>query len=190
MTGPLRVSDAEREEVAGFLRDRTAERYLSIDTFSERLDLVYEASSPEDLHGLVDDLPGAPGGKPHSTWHRLSEAARQTLRAATRLIDEPAQPLLVDPAMRGRLGRSRFTLGRSPNCDYLLSDPTASRYHAELQLEGERWILTDLRSTNGTYVNGRRVWQAEIGRGDHLAFGETEFVFDPALTVVLPPPEV
>jgi pSer/pThr/pTyr-binding forkhead associated (FHA) protein len=51
-------------------------------------------------------------------------------------------------------------LGRAPSCNISFpsdKDPTVSGIHAELRIEGGRVVLTDLDSTNGTYVNDRRI---------------------------------
>ena len=58
----LRCSDAEREQVAGFLRDRAAEGRLTADELAERVELAYRAVTIGDLERLVGDLPGAPFG--------------------------------------------------------------------------------------------------------------------------------
>jgi pSer/pThr/pTyr-binding forkhead associated (FHA) protein len=46
-----------------------------------------------------------------------------------------------------------------------------SRRHAELRAEDGRWIVRDLGSSNGTWVNGRRVMEAEVRPGDVLHLG-------------------
>ena len=51
-----------------------------------------------------------------------------------------------------------LTFGRAPDNDISLDDPRVSRYHAVLRREGERLILEDLGSTNGTLVNGKRIY--------------------------------
>ncbi|MCP4250559.1 MAG: FHA domain-containing protein, partial [bacterium] len=48
-------------------------------------------------------------------------------------------------------------LGRSPEADVLLDDPYASMFHLRLTMDGDTMSLADLGTTNGTYVNGRRV---------------------------------
>jgi pSer/pThr/pTyr-binding forkhead associated (FHA) protein len=53
----------------------------------------------------------------------------------------------------------------------LFADDTVSRRHAELRLVEGRWMLRDLGSTNGTWVNGRRVMEAEVAPGDELQLG-------------------
>jgi pSer/pThr/pTyr-binding forkhead associated (FHA) protein len=64
---------------------------------------------------------------------------------------------LVELTPGGRMYRlrsgSRVRIGRAPDNDIVIDDPTVSSAHAELRDEGGRWVVTDLDSTNGTYVN-------------------------------------
>lgn len=119
-----------------------------------------------------------------ATWHRLTAAARETLRVAAHELSEqraepPAATLAPDPESEGRLGRGRFTVGRGPGCDHRLDEQTVSRHHAELRWVDERWVLTDLRSTNGSYVNGRRVWRIVLEPGDEVTLGAARVQFRP-----------
>jgi pSer/pThr/pTyr-binding forkhead associated (FHA) protein len=67
-------------------------------------------------------------------------------------------------------------IGRSPACDVVLSEPVASREHAEVQrVEGVWWIRD--RSSNGTWINGQRVREQSIQDGDRLKIGATELRF-------------
>jgi len=54
----------------------------------------------------------------------------------------------------------------------VLADITVSRRHAELVLRDGRWILRDLGSSNGTWVNGRQVVEAEVRSGDLVVLGD------------------
>ena len=56
---------------------------------------------------------------------------------------------------------SEIVLGRSPYCAILVDDPSVSRVHAALRRKGSEIELTDLGSSNGTYVNGRRILKSE-----------------------------
>jgi len=180
MQSAARVSDTDRERMARFLGERSAEGYLSVETFVERIDCAYAARSRDDLDALARDLPGHPEGWMRTTWHRLTGAAAETLRAAGDLVEAgAARRLVLDGAAAGGLGPGQFTIGRAPDCDHVLSDPTASRYHAELRCEDGAWILTDLRSRNGTYVNGRRAWRIVVEPGDELVLGGTRLTFAP-----------
>jgi pSer/pThr/pTyr-binding forkhead associated (FHA) protein len=66
-----------------------------------------------------------------------------------------------------------LTIGRSRECQVRLGlhDTRASTRHAELRLEKERYVLVDVGSTNGTFVNGKRGTRHKIGNGDVVAFG-------------------
>ncbi|HTU71378.1 MAG TPA: DUF3662 and FHA domain-containing protein [Candidatus Baltobacteraceae bacterium] len=67
------------------------------------------------------------------------------------------------------------TIGRSEDCDIFLVDPSVSRNHATLTIQGDFGEVKDLRSTNGTFVNGERVTDARrVVSGDVLTFGNTQ----------------
>ncbi|MFQ5523763.1 MAG: FHA domain-containing protein [Acidimicrobiia bacterium] len=64
-------------------------------------------------------------------------------------------------------------LGRSPEADLVLDDPYASEFHMRLVAREDGLILHDLGSTNGTYVNGRRVTApVALRRGDNIQVGK------------------
>ena len=69
-------------------------------------------------------------------------------------------------------------IGRMSTNDVVLSDPNVSRRHAELRRSGERWMLVDLGSTNGTSVNGKLAREHELSHGDRLMFGSTKIRFE------------
>lgn len=72
------------------------------------------------------------------------------------------------------------TIGRGEDSDLVLSDPGISRHHARVQISGGVCVLRDLQSTNGTFVNGTRVEQAPIGRGDVVTLGSTRLSVEEA----------
>jgi hypothetical protein len=78
---------------------------------------------------------------------------------------------------RHEIDKRRVVIGRSKECDVQLSDPNASRRHAELRQEGAAYWIVDLDSTNGTEVNGRRLKRAKLSSGDKIMIGSTELVF-------------
>jgi FHA domain-containing protein len=74
------------------------------------------------------------------------------------------------------LRSARVTVGTAASNDLLLDEPTASRRHAALERRGGRWHVADLGSTNGTYINGRRVTApTPLQRGDELRFANARF---------------
>ncbi|HEX8618626.1 MAG TPA: FHA domain-containing protein [Thermoanaerobaculia bacterium] len=66
-----------------------------------------------------------------------------------------------------------FTLGRDPGNDIILRDPKVSRHHAEIVFERGFFVLHDLASANGTYVNAKRVRVAPLTHGARLRMGNT-----------------
>lgn len=97
------------------------------------------------------------------------------------------------PPRRGRRGGSRLVvlrsdtqagmeiavedsvvLGRSSEADVRLDDPYASEFHLRVGTKDGRLVLSDLGSTNGTYVNGRRVTvPVDLAKGDSVQVGKT-----------------
>jgi two-component system, cell cycle response regulator len=67
----------------------------------------------------------------------------------------------------------RSVIGRSPTAQIRLTDDGVSREHAAVALDGDRVILDDLGSTNGTYCNGVRVSSRELADGDKIMIGST-----------------
>ncbi len=72
-----------------------------------------------------------------------------------------------------KLERDVTTIGRSPDNELVLDDPGVSRVHARLSRNFSGVLLTDLKSTNGTFVAGRRVSQHALSEGDQIALGES-----------------
>jgi hypothetical protein len=62
-------------------------------------------------------------------------------------------------------------VGRGSDCDIRLSDATVSTHHANLVITASGTLLRDLRSSNGTFVNRKRIDEAEIHEGDEILFG-------------------
>jgi FHA domain/Protein of unknown function (DUF3662) len=69
-------------------------------------------------------------------------------------------------------------IGRGDEAEIVLLDPSVSRAHAILEVTGGGAIVRDLGSTNGTFVNGRRIAQSALRDGDELRFGNTRLRFE------------
>src|SRR5690606_13951671 len=66
----------------------------------------------------------------------------------------------------------RATVGRTRDNDVVLQDPAVSSHHCEFTAERGSLVLRDLDSSNGTYVNGRRVQSSPLFDGDALKIGQ------------------
>ena len=72
------------------------------------------------------------------------------------------------------LNRPVVTIGREAGNDIVLDDPQVSRHHARLTLQGASYMIEDLGSTNGSFINGRRVMTpTPLNPGDKLGLGDT-----------------
>jgi hypothetical protein len=94
----------------------------------------------------------------------------------------PGTALLV--VKRGPNTGSRFLLdsdltvvGRRPDSDIFLDDVTVSRRHAEFKRNGSRFVVRDVGSLNGTYVNRDRIEEVALNGGDEVQIGKFRLVF-------------
>jgi len=76
------------------------------------------------------------------------------------------------------LDMDRARIGRAEENDLVLTDPRASRFHAEVGHVPAGYVVRDLGSTNGTMVKGRKVQERLLVDGDTLTVGETELRFE------------
>jgi DNA-binding NarL/FixJ family response regulator len=85
----------------------------------------------------------------------------------------------VDQRTCVELTSDRATVGNSPENDVaLVDDHTVSELHAVLEHFAAGWCVTDLGSSNGTWLNGERLWAAHrIRHGDEIRVGRTRLVF-------------
>ncbi len=110
--------------------------------------------------------PGGPGGAGTVVLERTSKP-----KHAAVLIDRK------DVSRRFDL-RSETDIGRTQGNALVLPDTTVSRQHARIRLQGDHFVLFDLDSANGTFVNGQSVQQPKtLTDGDIVRFGDVEMVF-------------
>jgi pSer/pThr/pTyr-binding forkhead associated (FHA) protein len=70
------------------------------------------------------------------------------------------------------------TVGRAPRADFIVDAALVSRLHCRLTAAADTLEVEDLSSTNGTYVNDKRITRAQIGSGDRLRVGRVELTVD------------
>ncbi|MCB7137538.1 FHA domain-containing protein [Cellulosimicrobium marinum] len=75
------------------------------------------------------------------------------------------------------LDSERTVAGRSEHADIFLDDVTVSRKHAEFVREDDRFVVRDVGSLNGTYVNRSRIDAAALGTGDEVQIGKYRLTF-------------
>jgi hypothetical protein len=75
------------------------------------------------------------------------------------------------------LGRDTYTLGRHRNNDIVISDPKVSSFHARIDRGSEGFTLIDLKSRNGTFLNGRRIETGALDTGDEVRLGTARLLY-------------
>lgn len=99
---------------------------------------------------------------------------RQSLRETTVLM------IRAGGGMEGEttaLDADVVTIGRSPHSDLFLDDVTVSRHHARIIKDEAGYMVEDLNSLNGTYVNRRRIERHRLSDGDELQIGKFKLAF-------------
>ncbi|MGO9820220.1 MAG: FhaA domain-containing protein [Solirubrobacteraceae bacterium] len=109
----------------------------------------------------------------YSSAGRVAEPLEERARVRTQTA------LLISGGKRLVVGPAGVTVGRSRQCDVTLDDPNVSRTHAEIRPRGGSWVLTDLGSTNGSRLNGRRLDGSEVLKpGDEIDLGTSRIRFE------------
>ncbi|MDQ3878341.1 MAG: FHA domain-containing protein, partial [Actinomycetota bacterium] len=89
----------------------------------------------------------------------------------------PARVVLLEGAGKGGKTydlRDELVIGRADKCQIVLSDSYASQMHARIFSKDGEFMIEDLGSTNGTYLNRRKVTSpTSLGRGDQIKIGKT-----------------
>jgi pSer/pThr/pTyr-binding forkhead associated (FHA) protein len=150
----MRASDREREATIRHLHDGRVDGRLSTETFEARIERALTAKSGGELRELTADV---------SRVSRL----RAWLAGALR-----AEPDAVTSLWLRAVGERPFVVGRSRQADFVVGEDTVSRLHAQIVRTPDGFVLTDLGSTNGTWLAGRRVGQVEVAAGDVVRLGD------------------
>jgi hypothetical protein len=169
----VRASDRERQATVRALRGQLREGRMSEVTFVRRLFLALDARRRTDLDRLMADLPPR-----RPLRQRLAPLYRRAKDVLGNLVPRrlaqraPALCELALPPVPGQ-----YLIGRSDDVDLRLDDISVSRRHALISFVDGGWILTDLGSRNGTWINGWRLpGPAPVGAGDLLDLGSCRFV--------------
>lgn len=73
--------------------------------------------------------------------------------------------------------KDNTSIGRSPSNDIALKAPKVSRQHAAINVYNNQYIIIDLKSSNGVYVNGTKVDECVLKPGDEISIGGYKFLF-------------
>jgi len=93
-------------------------------------------------------------------------------------ISVPSNVFLIMEGVKAiPLDKARITIGRSHDNLLVIDDPRISRHHSEIRVIRGGFVLFDMNSSGGTYVNGRRITQGILYPGDLISLAGVNFVF-------------
>ena len=128
--------------------------------------------------------PTGAGARLSDTMHGLPPSALSAAATPTQPQVAPLASLLVrNGALKGRRLPVKVpvvNIGRADFNDVVIADPSVSTSHAKLQRRDDVWVLSDLGSTNGTFVEGERLsGEVALGPGTTVKFGDVAVLFEP-----------
>jgi pSer/pThr/pTyr-binding forkhead associated (FHA) protein len=128
-----------------------------------------EQTSTFSLHAIPTE------GEPEDTAEAEAVAAIDALPTGAALLVVKRGP---NAGSRFLLDKAVTTAGRHPESDIFLDDVTVSRRHAEFRrLDDGTFVLRDVGSLNGTYLNRERIDEADLTSGDEVQIGKFRLVF-------------
>lgn len=112
---------------------------------------------------------------------RIDRAAlREAAREGATLSPQAARLVITSGVLAGAtfcIDKPMLLIGRAMDNDVVIEEPRVSRYHAEIRLRGDCFYLRDLKSTNGTRLNGEAVTERQLNDGDRLSLAGVDLVF-------------
>lgn len=138
---------------------------------------------------IPTDPKAAPSGPTTPSVPSAAMTAPASAGAFTELIDQgggtasnsavATRLVITEGSREGMempLGGGPITIGRSSESNVVIRDDYTSTNHARLDLRAEGWVVTDLESTNGTFVNGQKVTSPVlVAEGTPITIGTTTF---------------
>jgi pSer/pThr/pTyr-binding forkhead associated (FHA) protein len=126
------------------------------------------------LPGISDLEQVDTSGEAEVTLSKADQATVDALRPGTALLVVLRGP---NTGARFLLDDDEVNSGRHPDSDIFLDDVTVSRRHAEFRRERSSFVVRDVGSLNGTYVNRERIDEARLQTGDEVQIGKFRLVF-------------
>ena len=157
--------------MANYLADLAQERGFTM-LEHPRVELGSDAGVPRHTIQVVAETVAS--NQPADGGHTqvFAPAAAPAAQTRTRLLLATPNGTHVIP-----LESTQVTIGRGLNNDIILEDTRVSRHHAQLRYRARRFWVTDLGSTNGTYVNGEQVEEQALRDGDMISLGGLELTY-------------
>ncbi|MEA2156922.1 MAG: hypothetical protein QOE11_3062 [Solirubrobacteraceae bacterium] len=171
------LEHARREKLALLSRPEIefkTDEDLSLGEFGIQTRLVRPADEPDPGEGASAEQAGHGNTMIYSTAGRIRGPVEEA--QGTR----PTRALLLAEGRRHVIPPGGAVVGRSRECDVVLSDANVSRRHAEIRpAAAGTWTIADMGSTNGVRINGRQISGAAVlDDGDRIVLGTAEIAFE------------
>ena len=187
---PVEIASALRAELDARAAVVSRDRILAPNSFTVRLAPSDEermralgSTLGEELHTLVTAHARAQGysfaGPVTIGIQRDDDLTTGTLRVDSQSAQGAVawRGVIDINGARHVLGKGRTVIGRGSDADITIPDAGTSRRHVEILWDGERAMVRDLGSTNGTKLDGRRVTEAPLPPDSTVTIGRTDIVF-------------
>lgn len=159
------------QEMATYLSELAQERGFAM-LEHPRVVLAEDTAVPKRSIQVVAEMTNAQSADTTQVMSQTAVQAAPVRKSHAMLLLQTSggpQPIPVES--------TTVSLGRGLSNDIILEDTRVSRHHAQLRYKARRFWLTDLGSTNGTFVNGERVSETALRDGDIVSLGGLELTF-------------
>lgn len=165
--------------------ERTANRQLTASLANDLVEAT-KGSAIQFPHAPVVQIMGDTNlrnGQIRVTAHFQSEMPEETQSFSPPVSPHTYAPPLITAFLIYNqieiypIEASVITLGRQWDADLIFDDPRVSRLHAQIRMVDGRFVVFDLGSTGGTFVNGQRIQQRVLFRGDVLSLAGVDLIF-------------
>ncbi|GAA1703422.1 DUF3662 and FHA domain-containing protein [Microbacterium sediminicola] len=187
---PVEIASALRSELDKRAAVVTRDRILAPNSFVVRLAPADDERMRAIGQPLLDELVGLVQKHARAQGYSFAGAVTVALRrddslsTGTLRVDSGTEQgavswrAVVDiDGRRHPIASARTVIGRGSDADITLADAGTSRRHVEILWDGERAMVRDLQSTNGTKLNGRPVKEAPLPTDATITIGRTDIVF-------------
>jgi hypothetical protein len=187
---PVEIASALRSELDKKAAVVSRDRILAPNSFTVRLSPTdddhmrgFGPALEEELDGIVQKHAKSQGysfaGPVTISLVRDEELSTGTLRVDSSTAQGRVswRGVVEVEGKRHPLVKARTVIGRGSDADITISDAGTSRKHVEILWDGERAMVRDMNSTNGTQLNGRKVTEAALPPDSTIRIGRTDIVF-------------
>ena len=166
----VRIANSDLETLEGEGIEATAEELERGATrYAEEQNYVLAGPVSVKFEGTDEESTG--------TLEIIAEVRRGSVAPATGATPTPTHPIIDVDGEKWLLTEDITVIGRSSKADIQVDDSGVSRKHVEFRITPQGVILTDLGSTNGTFVEGHRVEAATLLDGNQITIGRTRILF-------------